>query len=39
MSTQEPAPCKQVTSRTIFEHPRLSLVEDTVVLPSGQQTE
>ena len=39
MSMQEPEPWQQIASRLVFEHPRLSLIEDTVVLPSGQQTE
>lgn len=39
MDIQEPASWKQLNSRVVFDHPRLSLVEDTVVLPSGKQTE
>ena len=39
MSVQDPEPWRQIASRLVFEHPRLSLIEDTVVLPSGQQTE
>lgn len=36
---REPLPWQQLSSRVVFDHPRLSLVEDTVVLPSGKQTE
>lgn len=39
MSTEEPEAWQQVDSRLIFDHPRLSLIEDTVILPSGRQTE
>lgn len=39
MSSREPLPWQQLHSRVVFDHPRLSLVEDTVVLPSGKQTE
>lgn len=39
MSTQDPVPWQQIASRVVFEHPRLSLVEDTVMLPSGKRTE
>jgi ADP-ribose pyrophosphatase len=39
MSSLEPVPWQQIDSQVIFEHPRLSLVEDTVILPSGKQTE
>jgi ADP-ribose pyrophosphatase len=37
--SQEPQPWQQLHSRVVFDHPRLSLVEDTVVLPTGRQTE
>ncbi len=39
MHSREPLPWQQLDSRVIFDHPRLCLVEDTVVLPSGKQTE
>jgi ADP-ribose pyrophosphatase len=39
MADQHPAPWKLIASRVVFEHPRLSLLEDTVLLPSGVQTE
>lgn len=29
---------KKLSEETIFEHPRLTLIEDTVELPNGQQT-
>ena len=31
-------PWPVIDSRVIFEHPRLGIVEETVILPSGQQT-
>ncbi len=36
---REPLPWQQIRSRVVFDHPRIRLVEDTVVLPSGRQTE
>ena len=39
MGAKEPESWQQVDSRLVFEHPRLSLVEDTVILPSGRRTE
>ncbi len=39
LSSREPRPWQQLSSRVLFDHPRLSLVEDTVILPSGKQTE
>jgi ADP-ribose pyrophosphatase len=29
---------RKLSEETIFEHPRLTLIEDTVLLPNGQQT-
>jgi ADP-ribose pyrophosphatase len=39
LNSGEPLPWQQLNSRVVFDHPRLSLVEDTVILPSGKQTE
>jgi len=39
LNSREPLPWQQLSSRVVFNHPRLSLVEDTVILPSGKQTE
>ena len=39
LNSREPLPWQQLSSRVVFDHPRLSLVEDTVILPSGKQTE
>lgn len=30
---------QRIASRIIFEHPRITLIEDTIVLPTGQQTD
>lgn len=29
---------KKLSSKTVFEHPRLTLIEDEVELPSGKKT-
>jgi 8-oxo-dGTP pyrophosphatase MutT (NUDIX family) len=39
MTHEHLTPWRLIASRIIFEHPRLSLIEDTVILPSGVQTE
>lgn len=38
MSKQPPRSWLHVESRVIFEHPRITVSEDTVILPSGQTT-
>jgi 8-oxo-dGTP pyrophosphatase MutT (NUDIX family) len=30
---------QRIASQIIFEHPRITLIEDTIVLPTGQQTD
>src|SRR5262249_24353958 len=39
MPKKLPPPWQQVDTRVIFQHPRLTVWEDTVVLPTGEQTQ
>jgi ADP-ribose pyrophosphatase len=38
MSEETGGGWRRIGSQIIFEHPRITLIEDTIVLPTGQQT-